>query len=319
MSGLATEPATTIRPLAEADLDDADRIFRLAFGTFLGLPDPLQFFEGASYVRGRWLTDPAAAFGAESDGELVASNFATNWGSVGFFGPLTVRPDQQGRGIGKQLMEPIMECFESWRATHAGLFTFAHSEKHVGLYQRFGFYPRFLTAIMGKPVSAGGDVRATPYSEFTQAERDSALAACGEVTDAIYDGLDVTREIESVAERGIGETLLLDDGGSVAAFAVLHAGEGSEAGRGTGYVKFAAVRPGPGATELLDELLEECERVTAERGLERLDVGTNLAREETYRVLLARGYRTWLQGVAMHKPNEPGYSRPGVVLIDDWR
>ncbi len=33
---------------------------------------------------------------------------------------------------------------------HAGLFTFAHSQKHVGLYQRFGFWPRFLTALMSK-------------------------------------------------------------------------------------------------------------------------------------------------------------------------
>jgi hypothetical protein len=32
-----------VRPLREPDLDDADRIFRLAFGTFIGLPDPLAF------------------------------------------------------------------------------------------------------------------------------------------------------------------------------------------------------------------------------------------------------------------------------------
>ena len=30
-----------VRPLREHDLDDADRTMRLAFGTFLGLPDPL--------------------------------------------------------------------------------------------------------------------------------------------------------------------------------------------------------------------------------------------------------------------------------------
>jgi hypothetical protein len=26
-----------------------------------------------------------------------------------------------------------------------------------------------------------------------------------------------------------------------------------------------------------------------------------------------------LQGVGMHRPNEPGYSRPDVWAIDDWR
>ena len=33
-----------IRPLEERDLAEADRILRLAFGTFLGLPDPLKMF-----------------------------------------------------------------------------------------------------------------------------------------------------------------------------------------------------------------------------------------------------------------------------------
>ncbi len=33
----------------------------------------------------------------------------------------------------------------------------------------------------------------------------------------------------------------------------------------------------------------------------------------------ARGFRTEFQGVAMHHPNEEGYSRPGVYVIDDWR
>src|SRR4029078_3784226 len=44
---------------------------------------------GGSYGRQR--AAHVASFGATLDGKLVGSNFATNWGSVGFFGPLTVR------------------------------------------------------------------------------------------------------------------------------------------------------------------------------------------------------------------------------------
>ena len=83
----------SVRPLQESDLPSVDHIMRLAFGTFLGLHEPTTFMGDASYVRTRWLADPTAAFGAEVGGEIVGSNFATNWGSVGFFGPLTVRPD----------------------------------------------------------------------------------------------------------------------------------------------------------------------------------------------------------------------------------
>lgn len=42
-----------IRPLREADLPEADRIFRLAFGTFLGMPEPLAFAGDADYVSTR--------------------------------------------------------------------------------------------------------------------------------------------------------------------------------------------------------------------------------------------------------------------------
>ena len=31
--------------------------------------------------------------------------------------------------------------------------------------------------------------------------------------------------------------------------------------------------------------------------------GVNLAREEAYRQMLARGFRTMIQGVTMHRPN----------------
>jgi len=47
-----------IRPFRENDLTDADSVFRLAFGTFIGLPDPMTFGGDADYVRTRWLVDP---------------------------------------------------------------------------------------------------------------------------------------------------------------------------------------------------------------------------------------------------------------------
>jgi hypothetical protein len=47
--------------------------------------------------------------------------------------------------------------------------------------------------------------------------------------------------------------------------------------------------------------------------------GVNLAREEAYRHMLSSGFRTQIQGVAMHRPNEAGYSRSGLFMLDDWR
>src|ERR1700730_11670775 len=88
----------SIRPLEEGDLEAADRVMRMAFGTFLGAPDPMMVFGDADYVRSRFAAEPSWAFAAELDGEVVGSNFATRWGSFGFFGPLSVQPALWGPG-----------------------------------------------------------------------------------------------------------------------------------------------------------------------------------------------------------------------------
>jgi GNAT superfamily N-acetyltransferase len=134
--------------MRQSDIPQADRIMRLAFGTFLGLPDPLSFMGDAGYVKTRYMANPSAALVAEVNGKLAGSNFAMNWGSVGIFGPLTIHPDLWNKGVAKRLLEKTMELFDGWKIKHAGLFTFAQSIKHIHLYQNFGFWPRFLTSIM---------------------------------------------------------------------------------------------------------------------------------------------------------------------------
>jgi len=310
----------TIRPLRENDLPDADRIFRMAFGTFIGLPDPMAFAGDAAHVRTRWLVDPAATLGAESANELIGSNFLTNWGSVGFFGPLTIRPDFWDKGVARRLLGPTMDIFAEWGTKLTGLYTFAQSAKHVHLYQKFGFWPQFLTAIMTKPVDQ--TLTAAPWSGFSEvAERGRAdcLKACAELTGAIYEGLNVEREIRAVAEQKLGETVMIWDGSRLAGFAVCHCGAGSEAGSGALYVKFGASRPGLAAEQYFNRLLEACEAFAASRSLEKLVAGVNTARVAAYRRMLARGFRTFGQGVAMLRSEDQGYNRPDVYVIDDWR
>lgn len=314
-----------IRPLRESDLGEAGRIFRLAFGTYLatlGLGPQTNDDTAADtpMVRTRWHTDPSAAFAAELDGRLAGSVLATNWGSVGFFGPLTVHPDYWDQGIGKRLLEPVMETFATWGATHAGLSTFAQSMKHVHLYQRFGFWPRFLTAIMDRPVGAGEvDAGWSRFSAVPKGEREACLAACRDLTSAIYPGLDLAHEINAIRAQGLGETVLLWDGDHLAGFAVCHCGAGTEAGAGRCYVKFGAARPGPDAAHTFERLVGACEALARDEGLATLEAGVNVGRHQAYRALLTEGFRTQFQGVAMHRPNEPGYCRPDVYLIDDWR
>ena len=342
-----------VRPLKENDLSEADRIFRLAFGTFLGLPDPMTCFGDADYVRTRFYADPHSAYGAiiaddadpdNSHGKFVGSNFTTSWGSVGFFGPLTIHPDYWGKGVARSLMEPTIQLFSKWNTKHAGLFTFAHSPKHISLYQKFGFWPYFLTAIMSKDVSPTRDknnkgsskLNWSKYSEVSKREKEEEgkylLNTCRRLTSDIYDGLDLSIEIMSVMKQRLGDIVLVwdvdnkyDSKKKLAAFGICHCGKGTEAGSDKCYVKFAAVQPprtnddAPLTANTFERLLNACEAFASERGLSRLVAGTNTCRQRTYERMLSYGFHIDMLGVAMQKGNDVGYNRPDVYIIDDWR
>lgn len=310
----------TVRPLSERDLPDAQRIIHSAFGTFLGVPD-LENFWFPPYAHTRFGAEHIASFAAERDGELLGSNFATRWGSVGFFGPLSTRPDLWDAGIGQRLVAAVSDQFQDWGIHHAGLFTFAQSAKHVGLYGKFGFHPRFLTAIMAAPAQpTDTGPRWSRYSELPEPQRTEAETATGELTEQLYEGLDLRAEIRTVFVRQLGDAVLLWDRDSrLAGFAICHCGPKSEAGDGVCFVKFGAVRPGPGAEKRFTALLDACAALAASTGMATIVAGVNTAREEAYRAMVARGFRTQMQGVTMHRPNEPGYSRPGLFVLDDWR
>ena len=95
--------------------------------------------------------------------------------------------------------------------------------------------------------------------------------------------------------------------------------KGSEAGEGCCYVKFGAVRPGAGAAAHFAALLDSCGSLAAAVRMPNLLAGVNLAREEAYLQMVARGFRAETLVVTMHRPNEAAYSRPSLYVLDDWR
>ncbi len=327
----------SIRPLKESDLLEANRIMRLAYGTFIGLPDPSNYMGDADWVRTRWLADPTAAFAAELAGELVGSNFATTWGSVGFVGPLSVRPNLWNRGIGTRLFEATMQSLTNWGTKHVGVSASADSPAHGQLCEKFGFRAQLPSMIMSKPVkdrkpasrwprsspkSVRERRRASQWSRFSllsRGDQSKGLEACYDLTNTLYEGLDLRREIRVVDTQELGDTVLLWDDTALVGVAVCHSGAGTEAGSDVYYAKFGAIRPGVGARQNFERLLDACEALAATLGLQTLVAGTSMGCHEAYHLMGARGFRTVVQNAAMHRPNEPAYNRPGVYIIDAWR
>jgi GNAT superfamily N-acetyltransferase len=316
----SSEQGVRVRPLRSDDLDSADRVMRLAFGTFRGLPDPAAALGDTDYVSTRFRAAPDCAWAAEIDGNVVGSVFAARWGSFAFFGPLTVHPELWDRGIASRLLDPVLESFERWGVSQAGLFTFASSPKHIGLYQKHGFWPGSLTVVAAKPIAATANGRYALVSGQTGNGRATLLDEVRELTDTVFRGLDFEREIVAAATQRIGDTLVLPGEDRLDGVAVCHCGAGSEAGSDTCYVKVAAAGPGAGAADRFERLLDACESFAADHALKRLVAGVNTGRLDAYRRLLSRGFGIEQIGVAMHlRPGEPDLDTPEHYVIDDLR
>jgi predicted N-acetyltransferase YhbS len=308
----------TIREMRESDLPAADRIFRLAFGTWFELPDPMQFRGDAALFEPRLRANPDGGLVAEAEGAIVGLGFASRWGSLGVLGPIAVLPHLWRQGVARQLIGPTLENFARWQCELVGLFTFPQSATHMRLYQDFGFWPRHLTPVMAKQVAAAAPAQGA-LSLAAMRDRASLVAACRDLAGAVFPGLDLGGEIATVLDAKIGDVIALADGSQVDGFAICHTGAGSEGGTKGLYVKFAVVRSGGGAAERLSRLIAACEAFAARRGIAQISAGVSTGRHHAYRLLVALGFRTQLMGVQMHRPWQEGYDRPDIFALDDWR
>ena len=82
------------------------------------------------------------------------------------------------------------------------------------------------------------------YGELSARRAAGDLGACRALTDAVYEGLNLEREIMAAHAQGLGDTVLLPGESGLDGLAVCHCGPGSEAGADVCFIKFGAVRPG---------------------------------------------------------------------------
>jgi len=333
---MAISERVKVGPLREEELEEADRIFRLAFATFVGLPNPADFMAGRDLLISRWHAPHVKALAAREDGRLIGTNMLTRWGSFAFFGPLTILPEYWDRGIAKKLLEATVKLFDKQGLKRTALFTFPGSTKHVGLYQKFGYWPGYLTALMRyEPAAEAEDAhsqvsksrpgapkpdstRVAHLTALEKAARAEAIAACARLTRKIDKGLDLGDEIRTLVKQKTGEVVLIYTRNALDGFAICLNGPGSEGGPNLCYIKFAAARGGPGAGERFDALLDACDGFARSRGAS-IEAGMNLTHEDAYKRMRAHGFRAFAQGVSMQRPHAPGHNRDDVYVIDDWR
>src|SRR5262245_26635898 len=172
------------------------------------------------------------------------------WGTIGLVGPVAVLPHYQNQDIGQQLLTACQGFFDENKAVLQGVATYPGSPKHLLFYQKFGYRPRGLVALMARTL----DRRETPvarpakpvvsvrrYSTLEEAKKKAAILKMRRITNSVFRGLDLGKEVEIVDGLALGDTLLLEKGRDLIGFAIYHAPGMSEAPQGSLYVKFLAI------------------------------------------------------------------------------
>lgn len=318
-----------IRRVRKGDLSKVRDVIEQAFGDFferqLG-SRPRQVFGGAQYVHHRWLMEPWGCFVAEEgDGKLVGATVSVIWGTVGLIGPVAVLTPYQNQGIGHQLLKATQAFLEENKVTLQGLATYPNNSRCLCFYQAHGFRPKGLIALTYRPLDRRevapsksiGTIRR--FSELEEVKKKGMMQKFRRLTNVLYRGLDVGKEVEIVDGLALGDTLILEKGRDLLGFAVYHTPGVSEAPQGSLYIKFLALNPRRKRPEAFHQLLAALEETAHGAGLQRVIAPVYTYYWAAYRALLDRGYRLDATMLRMKCGKLEDYERPGEFVLDDWR
>ena len=245
--------------------------------------------------------DPEGCFVAETEGQTVGYIFSRTWGGVGWFGSFGVRPEFQGRGIGKALLLPSLDYLG--RAPRIiGLETGLESPYNLGLYLRQGFEARLPT--LGMAIDLGLEPRGMQglprYSGSAAEARGRWAAELAEATGEILPGTDYIKEIDSTARDALGETFVFQSEGRAVGMSVVHLASPYEGwGDDTAMIVALALHPGAIDENSFRVLISESSAYALANGKARLTLSVSTTHTWAVDRLLAWGFRIERAGVLM--------------------
>src|SRR5439155_26601942 len=159
----------------------------------------------------------------DEQGDVAAFNVAHQAGAEGWMGPLAVRPDRQGTGVGKTVVRTAADWLIDRGVTTLGLETMPRTPENIGFYARLGFTPGFLTVTLTNEIATRGHPAPVLLSKRSAEDKETTMAAARRLVDDLVPGVDFAREIMLTAELGLGDTSLVEGGTGLDAMAVWHA------------------------------------------------------------------------------------------------
>src|SRR5256712_12615262 len=99
--------------------------------------------------------DGAMLWRDEAD-QVAAFNIAHRSGLEGWMGPLAVRPDRQGSGVGKTIVRAAVDWLVEQGVTTLGLETMPPTVGNIGFFPPGGFCPRHSTGTITNDIATRG-------------------------------------------------------------------------------------------------------------------------------------------------------------------
>ncbi|MGH7645377.1 MAG: GNAT family N-acetyltransferase [Gemmatimonadales bacterium] len=250
-------------------------------------------------------------------GDIVAFNVAHRSGAEGWMGPLAVRPDRQGAGLGQTVVRAATDWLVERGVTTLGLETMPRTVENIGFYARLGFVPGHLTLTLTNDIALRGHRAPALLSERGPgtAAWDAVLGAARALVHDLAPGYDFTREIALTAELELGDTVLVGGDDRLDALVLWHAVPLAD-GRPRDEVRILKLAArGDRAFGLA---MAAAEAAAARAGIRRVAVRCQTRYADAFRRLIARGYRVRWTDLRM---TCEGYAEPRPergVLFSNW-
>jgi GNAT superfamily N-acetyltransferase len=189
--------------IREAALRDGDRLAEIFYDGFEAIaaahnfpiePGSLEFarFKVGEMLRG----DGFTALVAEHDSEVLGSAFVDERAAVVGVGPVTVDPTAQDDGVGRALMEAVLERERERGAPGVRLVQTAYHYRSLALYAKLGFVVREpLSVMQGTPPALSIPGRSV------RPAREQDLARCAELCVRVH-GHERTGELRDAIAAG---------------------------------------------------------------------------------------------------------------------
>jgi GNAT superfamily N-acetyltransferase len=214
MNGTTSTAVAETVTLREIEPEDVKECARICFEAFGGIHDYHRFprdFPSLEFAEGLMEAFVGSPFSwgvvAEADGRVVGSNFLLESDPIRGVGPISVDPDHQGRGVGRKLMEAVIERGHGAPGTR--LLQDSFNLQSLSLYASLGFEEREPVVVMsGKPTT--GSVEGIEVRSLREADLDECEALCKKV-----HGFERTNELRG-AMQAFAPFAALRDGRVVA-------------------------------------------------------------------------------------------------------